>query len=179
MRWAVRCCPAMPDDGTVFNDPASRTRLLQAALVASTLWGQRVYADRLSGTLVIDAAHQRALGAFRRGLEESVIAPHIGTTLGRGWALFSDHFPRRHPAFAKEFLEATGLSVEQYFTCVTGLTTYLPFDRADEPVFNARSVANATAYRELFPTYLKLESQTPEQLAVSLWDGFAERGYRD
>jgi hypothetical protein len=38
----------------------------------------------------------------------------------------------------------TGLSVEQYFTCVTGLTTYLPFDRADEPVFNARSVANAT-----------------------------------
>src|ERR1700674_2143137 len=174
MRWAVRCCPAMPDDGTVFNDPASRTRLLQAALVASTLWGQRVYADRLSGTLVIDAARQRALGAFRRGLEESVIAPHIGTTLGRGWALFSEHFPRRYQAFAQEFLDATGLTVEQYFTCVTGLTTYLPFDRDDGPAFNAASVAGATAYRDIFPAYLALESQTPAQLSVSLSHGFAE-----
>jgi hypothetical protein len=176
MRWAVRCCPIIPDDGTGLNDPAERTRLLQAALIASTLWGKRVFADRLSRTLPLDEARQRALGAFRRGLEESVIAPHIGTTLGRGWALFSEHFPHRYPAFAKEFLEATGLSVEQYFTCVTGLTTYLPFDRVDGPVFNARTVASTTAYRHLFPAYL---SQTPEALAAALWDGFAERGYRD
>ena len=124
----------LPDDGTTFNDPAARARLLQAALIASTLWSRRVFADRLSGTLPVDEARQRALGAFRRGLEESVIAPHIGTTLGRGYALFAEHFPRRYPAFAREFLAATGLTVEQYFTCVTGLTTYLPFDRADGPV---------------------------------------------
>ena len=111
--------------------------------------------------------------------EESVIAPHIGTTLGRGYALFAEHFPNRYPAFAKEFLEATGLSVEQYFTCVTGLTTYLPFDRADGPVFNARTVAGTTAYRDLFPAYLGRESQTPEQLAVALWNDFAVRGYRE
>jgi hypothetical protein len=179
MRWAVRCCPVLPDDGTTFNDPAARTRLLKAALIASTLWSRRVFADRLSGTLPVDEARQRALGAFRRGLEESVIAPHIGTTLGRGWALFAEHFPRHYPAFAKEFLEATGLTVEQYFTCVTGLTTYLPFDRADGPVFNARTVAGTTAYCDLFPAYLVRESQTPEQLAAALWDGFAERGYRE
>jgi len=179
MRWAARCCPTIPDDGTALNDPAERTRLLQAALIASTLWGKRVFADRLSGTLPVDEARQRALGAFRRGLEESVITPHVGTTLGRGWALFSEHFPHRYPAFAKEFLEATGLSVEQYFTCVTGLTTYLPFDRPDGPVFNARTVASTTAYRDLFPAYLARESQTPEALAAALWDGFAERGYRD
>src|SRR6266853_40859 len=170
MRWAVRCCPAIPDDHTAFNDPAARTRLLQAALIASTLWSKRVFADRLSGTLPIDEARQRALGAFRRGLEESVIAPHIGTTLGRGWALFSEHFPRRYPAFAEEFLEATGLSMEQYFTCITGLTTYLPFDSSDGPVFQARTVANATAYRDVFPAYLARESHTPEELAVALWD---------
>ena len=179
MRWAVRCCPILPDDNTTFKDPAARTRLLQAALIASTLWSRRVFADRLSGTLPIDEARQRALGAFRRGLEESVIAPHIGTTLGRGWALFAEHFPSRYPAFAKEFLEATGLSVEQYFTCVTGLTTYLPFDRADGPVFNALTVAGATAYRDLFPAYLARESQTPEALTAALWDGFAKRGYRE
>jgi hypothetical protein len=179
MRWAARCCPNIPNDGTAFTEPTARTRLLQAALIASTLWGKRVFADRLSGALPVDEARQRALGAFRRGLEESVIAPHIGTTLGRGWALFSEHFPRHYPAFATEFLKATGLSVEQYFTCVTGLASYLPFDRGDGPIFNAGSVANATAYRELFPTYLARESQTPDELAVALWDGFAERGYRD
>ncbi len=179
MRWAVRCCPAIPDDGTAFNDPAARARLLQAALIASTLWSKRVFADRLSDTFSVDEGRQRALGAFRRGLEELVIAQHIGTTLGRGWAFFSEHFPRHYPAFAKEFLEATGLSVEQYFTCVTGLTTYLPFDRADGPVFHARTVANATAYRDLFPAYLARESLTPEELADVLWDGFAARGYRD
>ena len=69
MRWAVRCCPVLPDDGTTFNDPAARTRLLQAALIASTLWSNRVFADQLSGTLPVDEARQRALGAFRRGLE--------------------------------------------------------------------------------------------------------------
>ena len=120
MRWAARCCPAIPDDGTAFNERAARTRLLQAALIASTLWSKRVFADRLSDILSVDEARQCALGAFRRGLEESVIAPHIGTTLGLGWALFSEHFPRRYPTFAKEFLEATRLSVEQYFTCVNG-----------------------------------------------------------
>lgn len=179
MRWAVRCCPPVADDGTALNDPAARTRLLQAALIASTLWTNRIIADRLSSTLPVPEARQRALGVFRRGLEESVIAPHIGTTLGRGWALFSEHFPRRYPAFAKEFLEATGLSVEQYFTCVTSLTTYLPFDRTDGPVFHARTVADTTGYRDIFSTYLARESQTPETLTAALRDGFAERGYRD
>ena len=60
MRWAVRCCPIIPDDGTGLNDPAERTRLLQAALIASTLWGKRVFADRLSRTLPLDEARQRA-----------------------------------------------------------------------------------------------------------------------
>jgi hypothetical protein len=69
--------------------------------------------------------------------------------------------------------------MEQYFTCVTGLTTYLPFDHADRPVFNAHTVANATAYRDLFQLYLARESLAPEELADALWDSFAARGYRD
>jgi hypothetical protein len=95
MRWAVRCCPATAD-ARALDDPAARSRLLQAALIASTFWGNRVFSGRLSGTLPVDEARKQALGAFRRGLEESMITPHLGTTLGRGWALFSQHFPRRY-----------------------------------------------------------------------------------
>lgn len=178
MRWAVRCCPATA--GTVsLDEPAARSRLLQAALIASKFWGDRVFADRLSATLPVDEAREQALGAFRRGLEESMIAPHLGTTLGRGWALFSRHFPQHYPGFAAEFLTATGLTVEQYFTCVTGLALYLPFDSQGGALFNANTVADATAYREKFAAYMASESQTPEELAGTLWDCFAERGYRD
>lgn len=178
MRWAIRCCPATPD-AKALDDPAARTRLLQAALIASTFWSNRVFGSRLSGTLPVDEARELALGAFRRGLEESMIAPHLGTTLGRGWALFSKHFPQHYPTFSADFFEATGLTVEQYFTCVTGLALYLPFDRPDGAVFNARTVADATAYRDIFSAYMASESQTPEELAVTLWDGFTEREYRD
>lgn len=178
MRWAVRCCPATPD-AKALDDPAARRRLLQAALIASTFWSKRVFGSRLSGMLPVDEAREQALGAFRRGLEESMIAPHLGTTLGRGWALFSKHFPQRYPTFSADFFEATGLTVEQYFTCVTGLALYLPFDRPDGVVFDARTVADATAYRDVFSAYMTSESQTPEELAVTLWDDFAERGYRD
>lgn len=178
MRWAVRCCDAAVGAESL-EDPAGRSRLLQAALIASKLWGERVFAGRLSEVLPVDDARKLALGAFRRGLEESAIAPHIGATLGRGWALFSEHFPRHYPDFAAEFLDATGLTVEQYFTCVTGLALYLPFDSEGGALFNAQTVADATAYREKFAKYMDSESQTPEELAVTLWDGFAERGYRD
>ena len=67
--------------------------------------------------------------------------------------------------------------MEQYFTCVTGLTTYLPFDRADGPVFNARTVAGTTAYRDLFPRISR--ANPTEALTATLWDRFAERGYRE
>lgn len=69
--------------------------------------------------------------------------------------------------------------MEQYFICVTGLSQYLPFDSQGGALFNAQTVADATAYREKFAAYMASESQTPEELAVALWDGFAERGYRD
>jgi len=179
MRWAASYCPVIPDDGATFNEPAARTRLLQVALIASTLWGRRVYSGRLTRAPDLDTARKRALGAFRRGLEESAIAPHIGTTLGRGWSLFSEHFPRRFPDFAQAFFDATGLTVEQYFTCVTGVAaTYLPFDSSSGPTFAVDSVAASTAYRDVFPKYLALESQTPKQLTVSLWKDFAKVGYR-
>ncbi|WP_027556015.1 hypothetical protein [Bradyrhizobium sp. Cp5.3] len=177
MRWVARFCA--PTNGIESFDESAKSRLLKAALIASKFWSDRVFADRFSATLPVDEARERALGAFRRGLEESMIAPYLGTTLGRGWSLFSEHFPRHYPDFEPEFVKATGLTVEQYFTCVTGLALYLPFDSPTGSLFDASTVADATAYRKKFEAYMASESQTPEELAVTLWDGLAERGYRD
>jgi hypothetical protein len=140
------------------------------------LWSQRVYANRLSGGGPIEDVRRQSLGAFRKGVEEGNVAPHLGRTYGRGWSLFNDYFPRFYPDFHRDFRAATGLTLEQYMTCVTGLSTFTVATKKDGPLFMTQTVAAITAYREILPIYLTLEAQTPEQLATSLWEGFEQRG---
>ena len=85
------------------------------------VWGKRIYADKLTGGTDIDNSRRRALGAFRKGVEESNLAPHFGVALGRDKALFVEHLPIRYPACAADFLRATGLTIDQYRACVTSL----------------------------------------------------------
>jgi hypothetical protein len=179
IRWAARYCRNLPGDGITFTEPTTRSQFVKAALIAGMVWSRRVYGDRLSAADDIVDARRRALGAFRKGVEEGNLAPHLGVTLGRGWSLFNDYFPRFYPAFAADFLQATGLTLEQYLTCTSGLATYTIFDKADGPLFLTQSVAGATAYREILPAYLAIEAQTPARLAITLWNEEFERfGYR-
>jgi hypothetical protein len=142
------------------------------------LWGKRVFGGRLTGSKNIDDARLQALGAFRKGAEESNLSPHLGVALGRGKALFADHFPRRYPEFSAKFFRATGLTIDQYRACVGSLSIYTLYNHPDGPLFVTQSVGAATAMRHMFPAYFALEAQTPEQLAHSLWDDFEQRGYR-
>jgi hypothetical protein len=177
-RWAARHCRNLPGDGTTFLDAQTRSRFVKAALIAGMLWSKRVYSDRLSGGGEIEAVRRRALGPFRKSIEEGNLAPHLGVTLGRGWSLFNDYFPRWYPDFTAEFQRTTGLTLEQYLTCTTGLATYTIFNKADGPLFVTQTVAGATAYRDILPGYLALEAQTPARLATALWDDFERIGYR-
>lgn len=176
IRWVARYCRNLPGDGNTFNDRATRSRFVKSALIAGMLWSQRVYADRLSGGGSIEEIRRQSLGAFRMGMEEGNFAPHLGRTFGRGWSLFNDYFPRFYPDFHRDFLAATGLTLEQYMTCVTGLSTFTIATKKDGSLFMTQTVAVITACREILPIYLALEAQTPEQLAMVLWDGFEQRG---
>jgi len=178
MRWAARHCKNLPGDGEAFNDPESRETFLKALLIAGVLWGNRVIAGKLSGGGNVEEARVRAIGAFRKGVEESNLGPHLGVAFGRGKALFVDYFPRRYPEFADTFRRTTGLTIEQYRSCVGSLSIYTIFNFKDGPLFLTQSVGAATAIRDAFPTYFDLEAQTPERLASSLWDDFDQSGYR-
>ena len=170
IRWAAKHCTNHPADGETFSDAGTRSRFVQAALIAGSLWSQRTHGDRLSLEGGIEDARQRALGAFRKGMEEFDLAPHLGITLGRGWSLFSQRFASRYPAFEAQFSSSTGLTVEQYFICVTGLGMHTCLDTPSGPIFLNHRVGPVTVpYQNVFATYLALESQTPEQLADSLW----------
>jgi hypothetical protein len=58
------------------------------------------------------------------------------------------------------------------------LASYTLQHRKEGPLFVAHTVVAATAYRDVFPKFIELESQSPEQLATSLWDNFGTLGYR-
>jgi hypothetical protein len=165
MRQAALHCRNLPGDGETFNDERIRDRFFRAVLIAGTMWGNRIYGERLSLADGIDAARRRALGAFRKGVEGAGQAMHTGIALGRGWLLFSDYLPQEIPDFAQRFAAATGLTLEQYLICVGVLTTYTFAERIDGPNFRTSDVGAATAFHNVLPAYLALESMTPEDLA--------------
>ena len=78
MRQAAQACDPAPGSGDDFLDPEARSRFLAAALIAGDLWNRRIYADRLSGEPEIDEARKRALGAFRKAIDESNSPSHLG-----------------------------------------------------------------------------------------------------
>jgi hypothetical protein len=178
MRWVAKFCRNLDGDGQTFNAPDQREKFLKGLLIASVLWGKRVFDGKLSVGSNVSESRLRALGAFRKGAEESNLGPHLGVALGRGKALFVDHFPRRYSEFADVFRRATGLNVDEYRACVASLSVYTLFNHKDGPLFLTQSVGAATALRDVFPAYFNLEAQTPGELARSLWDDFQQRGYR-
>ena len=48
MRWTVLYCRDHPDDGKTFEDPNTRRKFVQAALIAADLWAKWVYGNRFS-----------------------------------------------------------------------------------------------------------------------------------
>ena len=178
MRWAARYCKNLPGDGETFADPVRLENLVKALLIAGMLWSKRVYGSKLSAQGDIDLVRQRAIGAFRKGVEEGNLAPHLGISLGRGHALFVDHFPAHFPKFADEFEKTTGMPLEEYRSCVAAISIYTLFNHKEGPLFQSRTVAAATAKNNLFPAFFALDAQSPEDLAASLWQDFDKRGYR-
>lgn len=178
VRWAVRFCPnTTPNYRRFFEDSSWRTRFFRVALIASDLWGRRVYGDRTAGP-ELDEDRKAVLGAFRQGHEDSVAAPDLLWTLARGLALFTEQFPAHYPNFQAEFQAAAGLTVEQYFACLTGLMSRTASDSRDWPLFDPATYGQNAAYKEAFARFLMGEAIDPEELAVRLWERFDKEGFR-
>jgi hypothetical protein len=178
MRWTARYARNLPQDGTTFEDPAFRERLVKAALIAGGLWGDRIFGGKLTGNSPVSEARLRALGALRKGVEEANLAPHIGVAMGRGLKLFTEYVPKYLPEFLDIFQAATGLTLRQYLGCATALSTYIQQRGKNGPFFVSQTVAAATTYKDIFPKFFALDSQSPEQLADSFWSDFEKGGYK-
>lgn len=179
--WVAKYCRNLPGDGETYEDPQVRDRFLQAALIASALWGHRTYGERLSLDNGLGDARWRALGAFRKGVEDASKALPIAIALARGWLFFSEFLPGRMPHFGTTFQATTGLSIEQYMLCVGSVATrtFAQHAFADNPngaLFSGERFLAATAYDAISKRYLELEAQTPDELARGADEPLAKTG---
>jgi hypothetical protein len=173
VRWAALFCDDHPEDGTTFEDPQIRRTFAQVCLIASDVWGRRIYGDALSPADGLEAARQRALGPFRKGAEGSLISSELAQDLGRGWLLFRKHMPRLDSGFESLFQSATGLSTEDYFICWSALLTNYAKPNAEATIFSEETSAPKTTSPDLFARFLAVESQSPEGLREALWPATA------
>ena len=178
MRWAARFCDPTPGDGSTFDDPQVRRRFLAAALIASDVWSRRVFADRLALERDLKKARRRALGPFRKAIEEANAQPHLGIDIGRSRSLFTEHMPAVLPDFDDLFREQTGLSFADYAVAASALSTYTIAGRDEGPFFDARTFAAQTGFKEQIGKFVQLESQSADELERSLWATFDTGGYR-
>jgi hypothetical protein len=177
MRWIALHAPPGTGDTTCFADPEQRKTFLRAALVASDLWSARTIGDRLTGGKTNVEAVERALGAFRKSTEESGVAAHLGVAIARGRLLFQRYLPARLPTFRDDFRAATGMTIEDYLTCVTMLMPKASDVPSDGIMFRS-TYAAATEFAAEFALFLDQMSQTPDELKASLRSGFAKNGFK-
>jgi hypothetical protein len=117
LRWTCLFSSDQPDDGKTFVDPDVRRRFAQAALMASDLWGGRVYRAGLplSGDPLGD--RRRNMPVLRAGV--SARAPDATRVLVRGDAFYQGAFQEGYSEADAEFLKAVGLTMDEYMACLS------------------------------------------------------------
>jgi len=177
-RWlALHGSPASGDPAC-FDQPEVRKTFLRAALLASDLWSNRTIGDRLSGGQTDAEAIERALGAFRKSMEESGVAAHLGIAIARGRLLFERFLPERLPSYRADFAAATGMSIGDYLTCVTMLMPKVCDQPSDGTTPFRETYAARTEFAAKFELFLRQTSQTPDELKTSLEKGFEKNGFK-
>lgn len=165
MRLALKYCPRDPLP-SCYSFGYNRKQFLKAALIASTKWGERISRPEHDVRTLCPENIGEHIGYLRKIVEDTNPAPDIASSMGRGWLLFSEFLPRHYPSFKTEFLKTTEMTFEQYFICTCGLMTYVNLGNEMEGrTQNINTVGAATRYRDVFPHYMAVDTQTPEELA--------------
>ena len=174
IRWVTLYCQDFPDDGTTFENPETRRKFAQAALIAGDIWAKRIFDNRFSVNEGLEIGRKRSLGAIRKSIEATTLAPNLEKILGRSWSLFSDYFPQYYQTFEDDFHSSTGLSLEEfYISLCTIITTFMNPEIGDNGItggiFNSNFSKESTPFRDVLQKYISLDSQTPDELKNALW----------
>ena len=173
VRWICLLAEDQPGDGDTFADPEVRRAFARAALMASDIWGNRVYRSGLpiTGDPVEDL--RQAMPAFRRGVMTR--APDLMRILARGESIYEE-FQRGYPSADVDFRGTTGMSLLEYLVLLWGIS----IQHANVAPANARKTSGKFSIdavrtslpepmRGSFERYIQRESQTISELREALW----------
>lgn len=179
IRWACLLCEDQANDGNTYESPEVRRLFAQAVLIASELWGNRVYPNLSSFKGDLQQARYRCLPDMRLGVEGSSYQLDALRALGRGSAMFREHLPKFHGATEKDFQAKTGLTLKDYFDCLATLITNFLNQNEDVAVkdiknpgiFNINNTfSQATTDLQIaLAKYFTLETQTADELREAVW----------
>jgi hypothetical protein len=183
IRWVCLLCSDHPDDGNTFSKPEPPETFAQVLLMSNELWEQRVYGESAFEGSSIDERRTNALGVIRRSLTETRCHPRQFDVLARGAKLFGEIFPRFYAGFASEFLNRTGLSLDDYYICLYTIMAHYMNSHAksgvggknDSGIFNLKIIQDSAPHvGELFEKFLELLWTTPDELKAAFWPGAEE-----
>lgn len=170
MRWVALLCGDLENDGTTFNDPEVRKTFVRAALLASEIWGRRVYPDELASVQVASDA----LAVMRVAHVEQTDGPDPFLSVARG-ANVARYFKVRLPGAEEEFYSRVGLTFEEYYL----ILAYLAFLTRRYSVQETGTAGNSglfmvdpldpTEMASKLRTWLQHEALTPGELRQALW----------
>jgi len=176
LRWACVLSADHAGDGNTFENLEKQRAFAQAALIASDLWAQRIYGDRMSVRDGVAAARQRALGSLRQSIAETSSGMHPLLALGRGTRLISERLFEFYPPLEEEFRSKTGLSLNEYYVCLAMIMTHVLDVTPENAEARGLGIFNVTTLSRDVPqldrivsAYLTLESQTAEELKNALY----------
>ena len=179
IRWVAKYCPSQPPNPAFFSSAEHRDRFAKAAFICADLWSTRLYGGRLTPSADSNVDRLRALGPFRKGIEELGHAPNQAQTFGRGWSLFRDYFSRRYPEFGDRFSASTGFAVNDYLVLTAFLSLKIRCDANEPAIFEIATVIDSQVFQDRAEAYLALNAQSADLLAACLWgEQFEMHGYR-
>jgi hypothetical protein len=174
----------MPGDGSTFEDPQVRQAFVRAALLASDVWGGRVFGDHFEITGTLNDTRLRVLPTLRQAHIDASPGQHPFLTLARGVTFFGDYIQRALPEANSIMREQTGLGLDEYYSVLTCLAVLGLGKSAKEDLLNPDKcgLLNLGTLRkdsDLFDLYFQKETLSPEDLRACLWGARQDADEKD
>jgi hypothetical protein len=180
IRWATLFGQEGDLNDDLVKNPTKRKIFSRALLTVNSLWEKRIYQDKFHSEGDLTARRLNLLPRFRRSISESAKGPDLTQAFVRGRTLICDRLCALDPQFSESFRNATGLSLDEYYSCL--LLIVLRSLGIDAPgsdpifshrLFNPRETINAEM-QSAFSRFMALWSQSAPELTTSLWQGNIE-----
>jgi hypothetical protein len=178
IRWVCLLCSDHTDDGETFDKSEVREAFAMVLLMASELWGKRVYGDSAFEGPSLGEKRTNALALIRHSVAETRCHPRQLEAIARGPKLFSEIIPKFYADFLAEFYKSTGLYIDEYYLCLCTIMVHYMNSGAksgvggkkESGIFTLKGIRDSAPHMEaLFGKFLELQSAISEELTSAFW----------